>query len=385
MLSRAAAQSLSRRDFVVAGGALALAGCMRSTALAPIVPVARPKIAPILADREHLMKVTVCLRPFRAAGPRLEVERFGAKTVVHNYGHGGSGWSLSWGCAEEASALARSGGGDEFAVIGAGVIGLTTALRLVESGTRVTIYANDFPAETRSARATGVWSPSSRVALADNTDAAFVERWKGWAARSYTRHQQMVGLADDPVEYVTQYNLPGGSNPRTRPSRSYLALDRQLDVIGPRWTTLDGTNNPFGDEDVRSGPVMTFNVARYTDRLARQFLLRGGRMVRRGFADRAEVLALPEAVIVNCMGYGARAIWGDDSLVPVRGQINWLLPQPEAHYALYYDAMSVISRPDGVIVQYLGPNDDWGYGIDNESVDWDETNLALSSLRRLFA
>ena len=384
MKTIAAARPLTRRGFVAAGGAVALAGCVQAGAPVSTLLPDRPRLAPIRADREHLMKITVCLRPFRAAGPRLEIERFGEKTVVHNYGHGGSGWSLSWGCAEEATTLARSGGDSEFAVIGAGVIGLTTALRLVESGASVTIYANEFPAQASSARATGVWSPSSRIALGTQADDAFVERWKAWATHSYAQHQQMVGLADDPVEYVTQYNLPGGSNPRTRSSRSYFALDGQPRVIGPRWTTLQGSENPFGDGEVRSGPVMTFNVARYSDRLSRQFLLRGGKMIRTAFADRAAVLSLPEPVIVNCMGYGARAIWGDDSLVPVRGQINWLLPQPEAHYALYYDALSVISRRDGVVVQYLGPNDDWGYGLADETIDWQETDLALGSLRKLF-
>src|SRR5690606_40216808 len=59
--------------------------------------------------------------------------------------------------------LALASGHSRFAVIGAGVIGLTTALRLIETGADVAIYAAEFPAETRSARATGVWSPSSRI------------------------------------------------------------------------------------------------------------------------------------------------------------------------------------------------------------------------------
>jgi len=54
---------------------------------------------PVLAER-------VGLRPFRKPGVRLERDRLrDGRTVIHNYGHGGSGFTLSWGCAEEVFAL----------------------------------------------------------------------------------------------------------------------------------------------------------------------------------------------------------------------------------------------------------------------------------------
>ncbi|MDJ0977685.1 MAG: FAD-dependent oxidoreductase [Erythrobacter sp.] len=330
------------------------------------------------------MKVTVCTRPFRPAGPRLEIERFGEKTVVHNYGHGGSGWSLSWGCAAQAAALARSQGHSEFAVLGAGVIGLTTALRLLESGARVTIYAEDFPAETRSARATGVWSPSSRIGLASEVPPGFAQRWEEWTRYSHARHLQMVGLDDAPIEYQTQYYLRGGVMERTPASRDFLELGRGLRNLNPPWTDTDPERDPFPGKARRKGQSMIFNVTGYFDRLARQFERRGGRMVRRAFAERSEALALPEPVILNCMGYGAKSLWGDETLVPVRGQINWLVPQPRARYGFFYDGVSAISRRDGVIIQYTGPNDDFGYANASESVDAAETDRALATVRRAY-
>jgi len=331
------------------------------------------------------MKVTVCLRPFRPAGPRLEVERLGEQRIVHNYGHGGSGWSLSWGCAAEAAGLALAAGSKQIAVIGAGVIGLTTALRLVETGAEVTIYAAEFPAETRSARATGVWSPSSRVALSAAVDPAFAGRWESWARASYAVHQQMIGLAGNPVEYLPQYNLSGGEEPQVAAGRPFLHLDRRLRGLTPPWGTLEGAASPFPGRTVRSGPTMVFSVTEYADRLMRLFLLRGGKMVRRGFSSREQILALEEKTICNCMGYGAKAIWQDPALVPVRGQINWLMPQPEARYALYYDAVQTVSRADGIVVQYLGSNEDWGYGVAEETPDPAETELALGRMRKIFS
>ena len=374
-----------RRTFVAGGAAALLAGCTRPPLASALAP-APMQLAPLHADAAHLMKVTVCLRPFRPAGPRIEAERFGEKTVVHNYGHGGSGWSLSWGCADEAAALARSGGAARFAVIGAGVIGLTTALRLIETGAEVTLYAAEFPAETRSARATGVWSPSSRVALTDAIPPDFLPRWERWARSSYEVHRQMVGLAGDPVEFLPSYEVTEpGRQPGPPAEHDFLHVHRRVRDLQPRWSQLAGAANPFAGRDAHRGQGMVFNVASYADRLAQSFLLRGGRMVRRSFPDRAAALALPEPVIVNCMGYGAKDIWGDAALVPVRGQISWLVPQPEARYAVYYDSVSAVSRKDGVIVQYTGPNEDFGYGIEDETPDPAETERALATIARLFA
>ncbi|MCH1927950.1 FAD-dependent oxidoreductase, partial [Shewanella sp. C31] len=84
------------------------------------------------------MNITVCLRPFRAAGPRLDAETVGDKLVVHNYGHGGSGWSLSWGSAREVVPKALSTGERDIAVIGCGALGLAAAITAQRMGANVT-------------------------------------------------------------------------------------------------------------------------------------------------------------------------------------------------------------------------------------------------------
>ena len=53
---------------------------------------------PVITDR-------VGLRPFRRSGVRLELEKLNGRAVIHNYGHGGSGFTLSWGCASAVLAL----------------------------------------------------------------------------------------------------------------------------------------------------------------------------------------------------------------------------------------------------------------------------------------
>jgi D-amino-acid oxidase len=56
------------------------------------------KLVPTLANAK-LITSKAGLRPCRQAGPRLELERRGPQTIIHNYGHGGAGVTISWGCA----------------------------------------------------------------------------------------------------------------------------------------------------------------------------------------------------------------------------------------------------------------------------------------------
>ena len=106
---------MKRRDFLAGVAIASLSGCapkVRRAATPPGLPPydAVPKLMPVRAEVDRIFRVTVCLRPFRTAGPRLDVERVGDKTVVHNYGHGGSGWSLSWGSSSIAVEKAMAAG-----------------------------------------------------------------------------------------------------------------------------------------------------------------------------------------------------------------------------------------------------------------------------------
>jgi D-amino-acid oxidase len=52
-------------------------------------------------ERPNVLAERVGLRPYRKSGVRLErASLTDGRTVIHNYGHGGSGFTLSWGCAQ---------------------------------------------------------------------------------------------------------------------------------------------------------------------------------------------------------------------------------------------------------------------------------------------
>src|SRR5688572_25058479 len=197
---------MNRRQFVAATGASGLlTACSPASRRAgapttPAAPMEVPPLAPIRAELDRMFRITVCLRPFRAAGPRLEVEKVGEKVVVHNYGHGGSGWSLSWGSGAVAVEKALATGERNVAVIGCGAIGLTSAIMAQRAGAKVTIYAKERPPDVRSVRATGSWTPDSRVALTDAAPADFGALWEKMARTSWHMYGGYLGIAGNPVE-----------------------------------------------------------------------------------------------------------------------------------------------------------------------------------------
>jgi glycine/D-amino acid oxidase-like deaminating enzyme len=70
----------------------------------------------------------------------------------------------------------------------------------------------------------------------------------------------------------------------------------------------------------------------YLDALVRDVLLFGGHIVIRKFESPRDVMSVPERVVVNCTGLGSRALFDDQSMVPLKGQLTELLPQPEVSY-----------------------------------------------------
>ena len=153
-------------------------------------------IVPIRADLDRIFRITVCLRPFRAAGPRFDVVKVGDKPVVTNYGHGGSGWSLSWGSADVVMRMAMEAapGAKDCAVIGAGALGLTAALTAQRMGYNVTVYAKERAPYIRSVRATGSWTPDSRITLEESAPAAFRSVVGAHGAHFMGHVQQLPGI-----------------------------------------------------------------------------------------------------------------------------------------------------------------------------------------------
>ena len=166
-----------------------------------------PKLAPIRAHPDRIFDVRTCIRPFRVKGPNLDTEQIGDTLVVHNYGHGGSGWSLSWGSANVAVQKAMSVAPKKIAVIGCGIVGLTAAIVAQRAGAQVTIYAREFYNRTRSVRANGSWTPDSRICLSEQAGPGFGALWEQMARYSYKTYRYYMGLPGRPIDFADQYRL----------------------------------------------------------------------------------------------------------------------------------------------------------------------------------
>lgn len=384
-LSRADRRLFLQRSAAIGGLGL-LGGCATVGEGAPAAPGFRatPQLAPIDAKADRIMGVTVCLRPFRAAGPRMDAETVGDKLVVHNYGHGGSGWSLGWGSALIAVKTALAGGERDIAVIGCGALGLTAATVAQRAGARVTIYAKERLPDARSARATGVWSPDSRIALAGSVDAAFPALWEDMARKSFRMHQQYLGLADAPVEWTTRYMVSNTPPAQAPDPMGFAHYGSRVADLTPRAIALEPGEHPFPAPYVRRATFPMFNLAAYGHTLMNDFLIGGGRFELMEFQTPAQLAALKQKVVINCTGYGARALWKDESVVPVRGQIAWLIPQPEVNYGVTYQGVATVGRRDGIGVQVMGPEESYGYNDANEAPDRVEAETAVATIATLF-
>ena len=368
----------NRREFLSAMAIPAgITGCAhKAKRTTPLAYAAIPNLMPIRAQRDRIFRVTVCLRPFRAAGPRLDVERVGDKTVVHNYGHGGSGWSLSWGSSAIAVEKAMATGEREVAVIGCGALGLTSAILLQRAGAKVTIYAKERPPDVQSARATGGWSPDSRVALANAVSPAFPALWEKMCRKSFHTYESYLGMAGNPVEWTDRYLLSDASptNPQDILRRDDTGLtfanyhDRVADLT-ERPRDLPPGSHPFPARYARRDSMLTFNIAAYSRQLINDFFVEGGKIEKVEFHSPADLNTLPQKVVVNATGYGARALWKDESIVPIRGQIAWLIPQPEVRYSVFYKNLFFLSRRDGIAVLDVGRGEMEGYNDASEEPD----------------
>ena len=379
-------------------GAIALSGCAKKAVTAAVAgPPSLPfydrpgPIIPIRADVDRIFRITVCLRPFRAAGPRLDVERVGDKSVVHNYGHGGSGWSLSWGSADVVvrKALAAAGGRKDLAVVGCGALGLTSAITAQRAGFKVTIYAKERPPYVRSSRATGSWTPDSRIALASAVPPEFAAQWESMARTSFAMYQSYLGMAGNPVEWTDRYFLHDksaaehSSSPHPPHQHDFAYYEDRLADIEPESHDLPPGTHPFPTPYVEWTTSLTFNVAGYSRQLMNDFMIAGGVIETREFQSPQDLASLSQPVIINCPGYGARQLWSDESIVPVRGQIAWLIPQEGVHYGLNYKGVNVLARRDGIVVQPYH-SDEEGWNDDNEQPDRAAAVAGVEVLQELY-
>lgn len=323
---------------------------------------AMPQSSPDFAWDPQANPPVAGLRPWRERSFRLETETVGQKFVVHNYGHGGAGISLSWGCALEVVDLVTRHGvspGQGVAVIGAGVMGLTaaTCLRALDLG--VSLYAQAFHPHTTSDVAGGQWAPSM-VAHDDPVRFARILR------RAYATHQAKgPGFGVSPrVNYtlVRAGNFESCPRDVIAPPQAFAHLPfAHLRAAGFGYATL-----------LVEPPIF---LARLHDDLAAASVP----MVTRTFRALGDFASLGESIVVNCTGLGAKALCADPLMRPIRGQLVKLPPQPGLNWLFAGHGGYVFPRQDCVIV---GGTEE--VGVDDPTPDLAMCRALLANMRGLF-
>lgn len=328
-------------------------------------------IRPFIARTDRVARFSVCTRPFRKQGPRIELEKIAGKNVVHNYGHGGSGWSLSWGSAMAATGIVRATNVREVGVVGCGALGLTTAVYMIRNGFKVRIYTRERAPDVRSFNASAGWSPSSRVGTTEDCDPV---RWEELCRNSFRMFQGLMGLPGDPLEWLDAYSLSDipfadakaqlEADAAAAPVH-FAAFDKRTQDLLPGNEDMAPGTHPFPIPYVQRTSSMIYNLPSYMSYLEHEFLINGGQIEYIDLQSPHDFARIREKTIVNSTGYGARALMSDESIIPVRGQLAHLVPQHEVNYSVHYQNASLVPRHDELVVQRYNSDMD---GYNNPSV-----------------
>lgn len=346
-----AGSRMHRRDALRLGGLAALAACAapaRYLVDRTGHPGGARRFVPVDARPGRHVRSTVGLRPYRNRGIRLDAERLDGKQLIHNYGHGGGGITLSWGTANIAVNLIEGvSPPGPVAVIGAGVIGLTTATLLQRVGYDVTMYAAAAWPHTTSNASAATFYPSHVIAP-EHVTPPFVRMLEGALSRSNHAFQRLTG-ARYGVKWLDSFSLSDGdTGPGGLPD---VETQVQSRVVGQDRQEVPAGAHPFKARRVMQGRDLVIEPMTYLRTLLDDVRLAGGHLRIRRFGTLRDLASLPERVIFNCTGLGSRDLIGDQDLRPARGQLCVLPPQPGVDYTLYHGPFYyMVPREDGIIL-----------------------------------
>lgn len=337
-------------------------------------------ISPNISE-EAVLESAVSLHDYRDCGLRVEPAYIREKLIIHNYGHGGASLALSWGSVYEAFEYLQienlSGefvfDFNEAAILGAGVIGLTTANFLLDRGYQVHIYAEKFPPHITHDIFEGLWWPSAvSFGHSRQEKAAFKRILK----RSYS---DFKAVADKHtyagVKHAQIYKFDLANTHQKDPVEDLLSPGISVSVTFDNGTRRQGV----------CYDTLHIEPDAYVHSLFERVLKKGAVFHHRLFRTKDELCELDQNVIFNCLGKGSKKIFDDPALHIVRHQTVSLLPQPGVDYMLKSygadnaNSMTLFALDDRIVL-----GGDYQFCNEDPAVDFQHTASLLKAAGDFF-
>lgn len=238
------------------------------------------------------------------------------------------------------------------AIIGAGIIGLTTAYKLLEKGCPITIYAEAFAPDITSAKAAAFWFPYH----IQNDDRCI--RW------SQVSYEKYISLSADPAAGISRKCLLKMIKEEdTAADMSWIDF---MPENGCR--TLDTAELKKGFRLGHEVQVPLIETQHFLPWLVAQLKDKGVRFIQKRITD-LDKLASEYSCVINCSGLGARELCGDSSIYPARGQVALVGARQDMPLFLCEEQpFYIVPRQDFTIIGGTYEEGEWDLRTEPETI-----------------
>lgn len=282
-------------------------------------------LTPPIINSQTICAEIVCARPGRVGFANISIEKMHGKTIVNCYGHGGSGWQTLFGSVEKAISLYQGDKSTPIRVVGAGCVGLATAIELKRKGYTVSGITAKEIYDTPSWNAGGYFG-SPHLKNGTPEEQAALDRLSTTTFQTYLLCHQGAHpyLKKESVD-----RLPIYCSEKTENGIKKLALGGWIAPGEPVILDFQGVKR-YGFKEYHS---LFLHVTRLMhDMLLELDLLQIPLEVR----ELSSFCELSESVIFNCTGLGSRELSGDELLAPVIGYLIMFNDGIDHPYLIYH-------------------------------------------------
>ncbi len=286
-------------------------------------------LTPPRITADNIQEKIICIRAHRERLFKVEAEIIHNKLICHNYGQGGAGWTFLFGCVQgaivqyEQQLITHPVYRKPICVIGAGCYGLLTAITLAHKGYTVRVVTKDTPSNVSSYNAAGFFFPRPRKTATEYERSVFEQ----CGIASYKKYLQIIG-GHHPFIKRGAYLLPAYYSPDIDPGFAPY-LQQQL-MPKPEPVLVDfGGNKQY---QLMEYAALWMNSTELMQELHQEVERLGISIEHANITTFDDV---PETVIFNCAGLGARHLAHDQRVIPVQGHLITLKDQPPMEQLQY--------------------------------------------------